>query len=168
MIYVENGCPDCGAVTVLAHIRGLNMRRTLTRCLGTIVTTNTVAKYIYMIKVRRQPGISRVAIVTGSAAGNVGLVFTGCSNAIMAASTVPKNITVIEYSRQPGCRVVTVVALVARRNMIKRFSSRLRAVMAGDTTTHNGCVVHKRNDTPRRRGMAIRTLTRRQHMVGGF
>lgn len=55
MINRKHGCPDIRVMAVLAHVRSLNMRRTLARCLHAVVATNAISRDVYVVEIRRQP-----------------------------------------------------------------------------------------------------------------
>ena len=48
-----NGDPDVGRMAVFADICGLNMGRILTGRVGAIVTAGTIARDVYVVKIRR-------------------------------------------------------------------------------------------------------------------
>lgn len=71
MIHRNAGLPERGAVTILARIRGLNMRRTFASRFVTVVTAEAVSNDGGVIENSWQPGDRLVAIVTGFAGNDV-------------------------------------------------------------------------------------------------
>ena len=55
VVYGKDRCKYVGVVAVLADVTGLNVSEILARGIGAIVTVDTVAGNVEMIKVRRQP-----------------------------------------------------------------------------------------------------------------
>ena len=53
MVDSERGRPDIRVVAIFANVGCQNMRWTFARGLDTVVAANTVACYVYVIKVRR-------------------------------------------------------------------------------------------------------------------
>ncbi len=59
------------------------MRLIFANCVNAIVAVNAISGNVHVVKVSWQPGDSRVAIITGIAAGDMGCVLAGRGNAIM-------------------------------------------------------------------------------------
>ena len=55
VVYGKDRCKYIGVVAVLADVAGLNVSEILADGIGAIVTVDTVARNVEMIKVRRQP-----------------------------------------------------------------------------------------------------------------
>lgn len=77
-------CPDRCVVTILADIRGLDVRRYLACRRCAVVTAGAVTYNTCVIEICRTPGNGRVAIFADVGAGDMGRVLTNCRNAVMA------------------------------------------------------------------------------------
>ena len=75
MINVSHWYPGNCGVTVLADVRGIDMRRVFASCIGAVVATDTAVGDARMVEVRRDPGVRRMAVITVVAACNVCRVF---------------------------------------------------------------------------------------------
>ena len=87
MVDCENRRKNITRVTVFAHIHGLNMGRILACCISSIVTTKAIASDVHVVKIRRQPGHGRMAIITIVAARYVCRIFPGRRKAIVTRTT---------------------------------------------------------------------------------
>ena len=89
------------------------MCRILAGCVHAVMAADTVAKYVYVIKICRQPRACHVAVVAAVATAYVSRLLAGCRNTVVATNAIAKYAGVIEHSRTPRGRVVTIVALIA-------------------------------------------------------
>ena len=83
-------------MAILADIRRIDVRRVLTRGLRTIMTIDTVARDVGVIKIGWSPRDSGVAIVAIAAAGDVARMFAGCCIAVMTCIATAKYLRVID------------------------------------------------------------------------
>lgn len=118
MVYDISGRPDDVVMTILADVSCLNMQRTLTLFVDTVVTIHAVAGNIDVIEVCGCPGKRRVAIIASGAACDVVCILAGRSGAVVASTTAAKNLCVIDLvSRVPYGGVMAVGAVISGRNM---------------------------------------------------
>ena len=111
MVDDEYWRPKIHTMAIFANVGCFNMRRVLAGRIGAIVATRAVAKNIDVVKIRRQPGHGRVAVVASVAAGEVCSVFSGGGNAVMARTAAAEHLRVInDIGRQPGNRVMAILA----------------------------------------------------------
>ena len=134
VINSHHGREQIGGMAVFADIRCLNVVRVLTDRLRAVVTTDTVARDIQVIEVRRQPANRAVTIVTGIAAGDMRRVLANGNGAIVAGDASPDYLGVIDgqYWRK-NIRRVTVFADVRCLNVRLVLANGIRAVMAAGT-----------------------------------
>ena len=116
----------------------------------------------------RLPDRGNVAVLANIRRLYVRDAFTGCFNAVVTTDTIANDIQVIENCRNPRRRIMAIIALVTRYDVSRRFSSGLKSVVAGGATSRYRRVVHKNNDAPRGRDMAVRTLACRLYVVCRF
>ena len=62
-------------VAFLANIGGLDMRRVLADCFGTVVAAYAITGNVDVIKICRDPAIGRMTIIAGVPAGNMCRMF---------------------------------------------------------------------------------------------
>lgn len=86
-------CND--AMTIFANRCRLDVRSTLTRRVGAVVATSTIATNIDVIEIRGRPRHGRVTIVASLTACNVGWSFAGRNIAIVAGLTGANNLRVV-------------------------------------------------------------------------
>ncbi len=65
-------------MAVLTDVRCLDMRIVLADRVRTVMATRTIANNIDVVKIRRKPAGSCMAVVAGNATGSVTEVFSGC------------------------------------------------------------------------------------------
>ncbi len=88
------------AMAVLANCSGLNMCSILAGRIGAVVTADAVTRDIDVVKVRRCPGNSGVAVVTGISAADMRRRFAGCDIAIVAGLAGSYNLSMINHSHR--------------------------------------------------------------------
>lgn len=83
---VDTHCrnPQVRSMTILTHVRCIDMSLVLTGRCSAIVTAEAVISDTDVIKRRRYPGNGRMAVVTGVTARNVCRVFANSNRAIVA------------------------------------------------------------------------------------
>lgn len=98
-------------VAILADIVGLYMIRGFADRVDAVVTTDTVAGNVVVIKIGRQPGDSRVAVVACVCAGDVIRGLAGDDCVVVTARAFSDNLKVVDlYDRRKGNDRVTVFA----------------------------------------------------------
>ena len=129
-------------MAILADVGGLHVRRTLARCVRTVVAAEAAVDDICMIKVCRRPRYGRMTIVAIVAAGDVRRVFAGRSHAIVAGTARANHLRVVDQVRRyPGVRRMAILADVGRLDMRWRLASGVDAVVAVETVAGNVDVV---------------------------
>ena len=83
MVHRGNWHPDVGIVAILANVGRLDMRRALASRIRAVMATGAVVHNIDMVKIGRQPGDRRVAVVTIIAAGDMCRVLAGGRDTVM-------------------------------------------------------------------------------------
>mgnify|MGYP001455951219 CR=1 FL=1 len=73
VVDADHRYPRARAMAVFTHVGGARMRGALARGIDTVVTAKAVAENVGVIKVRRQPGHSCMAVVAVVATGDVGV-----------------------------------------------------------------------------------------------
>jgi len=86
VIHRCDGCPRRCAVAILADACRLDVGRSLTDGISTVVATKTVIHDVDVIKVGGQPRDCRVAVVAVNAARDMRWVFAGRDYSIMAGA----------------------------------------------------------------------------------
>ena len=156
--------PEIGGVAGLANIRRLNVRRTFASGLCTVMTACTIVGDVYVVEVRRQPRDRAVAVITGTAADNVGRVLAGRGDAVMTGTAGTKNLCMIDgQHRCPKNRGMAVLAYVGGLNVGRTFAGGIRAVVAVCAITVDVCVV-KIGGQPGNRGVAVVAVITADHM----
>jgi len=129
---------DVGCMTVLTHIRGLNMCRAFAGSVYAIVAADTVSRDIRMVEIGRQPGDGTVAIVAIVATGNMSLVLAGRRKAIMTGTATTHYLRVIDDShRHERNRRVTVFTDLGRANVSRTFADCICAVVTRGTAPNH-------------------------------
>jgi len=142
VINVSHWYPGNCGVTVLADVRGIDMRRVFASCIGAVVATDTAVGDVRMVEVRRDPGVRRMAVITVVAACNVCRVLANCRIAVMAGETGPDHLGVIHHIG--GCErhyVVTVFTNIGGVKMCGVLPGRLGPVMAAKATAGDAGVI---------------------------
>jgi len=134
--------PNCRAMTILADVRCLYMRRVLARRIRGVVTGHAIACDIDVIEICGQPCGGGMAIVAVITARDMHRVFSGRSNAIMTSAAVAQYLSMVDSGHRPPDRcAVAVLADVRRLNVRRVFAGCVRAVMAGHTVAGDICVI---------------------------
>ncbi len=129
-------------MAVLANRRGLNMRSILTSRIATVVTTDAVARDIDVVKVRRSPGHSRVAIVAGISAADMRWRLAGRDIAIVAGLARSYNLSMINHGgRRPEIHAMTIFTNGGSQYVCIVFAGCVRAVVATGTIAGNARMV---------------------------
>ena len=103
MVHAYHRDPAAVPVAVLAQVRGLDVRCIFSFCCRAVVATGTVTANTGVIEVGRGPGIRRVAVITGSATGDVGWCLALCRRPVMTACTGAEHVGVVHaYHRDPA------------------------------------------------------------------
>ena len=132
MIDANDWRKQVSAVTGLAGIGRVDMTIVLANGLRPVVAGYAVAGYTSMIERRTRPGIGRVAIIAGVAAGNVSIVLTRGHAAVMTAEAGPQHLGMIRTRHR--CKQVGVMAGLAgigRVDVTVVLANGLRPVVAG-------------------------------------
>ena len=133
------------AMAIFANCRGLNMRSVLAGRLCAVVTADAIACDIDVIKVRRSPGHSRVAIVTGISAGDVRRILTGCDIAIVARLAGSYDLSMVDHGRwRPEVHAMAIFAYSRGLYVRDIFARSIRAVVAAGAIAGNARVVEVR------------------------
>ena len=109
------------------------MQRALARGIGTIMATDAIIDDARMIKIRRQPGDSRMTVVAVISACDVRRVFADRRDAVMAGTASANDVRMVDGEdrcEHIGC--VAVLADVGRLYMRRAFSGGIGAVVAVD------------------------------------
>ena len=168
MVHGISRRPDIAVMTVLADIGRLYVTQVLTGSVNAIVTTRAVSDDVHVIKIRRPPGNSRMTVVTGITAGEVGRVFAGCNDAVVTGITGANDLRVIDGKhRREDIRVVAILANIARLDMCQVLAGRLHAIVAVDAIPGDVQVVKIRRQPPVS-GMAVVTSIPAGQMVEVF
>lgn len=143
------------AVTVLTNRSGLNMRCVLTGRVGTVMAAHAITRNVDVIKVRRDPGVCRMAIVTGLAARDVRRRLAGRNVAVVTGLTTADDLGVIDHCHwRPKIDAMAVFANGGRLNVRRVFADGFCSIVATGTVGRNTCVIEVRR-RPRDRRMAI-------------
>ena len=111
-----------------------------------------------MIKIGRDPGNCRMAVITGIAALDMGWILAGRDCAIVTGAACTDHLSVIDsVGRCPNRVVVTILANIGRVDMRRVFPGGLGAVMASETTAGDASMIESCGQ-PDRRLMAIGTV----------
>lgn len=100
MINADNRSEGDDAVTVFADVSRLHVRAVLAGRVGAIMAARTIARNIDVIKVGRDPGVCRMAIVTGFATRDVRRRFARRDIAVVAGLTTADDLGVINHCRR--------------------------------------------------------------------
>lgn len=120
-------------MAILANIRCLYVRQVLARRLEAIVTTGAIPCDANVIKISRSPGITRMAIVTGVATGEMGGMFAGGYDAIVTGVAGTDDLRVINGEhRREYVGVVAVFTDISCLNVRLAFACCLHTVVAVD------------------------------------
>ncbi len=125
------GCKYVGVMAVLANIARLDVFWILTSGIYAVVAINTGTGDVQMIKVRRQPGNRRVAVVTGFATGDMrGILAAGC-DAVMTGSASTYDLCMVDYIHWcPNIGIVAVLTDIRCLNVCGILAGCSHAVMA--------------------------------------
>ena len=143
------------AMTVFADVGRIDVRRVLARRIRAVMAADASAGYPGMVKVRRDPGDCRMAIITIVPACDVRRMLAGCCRAVMAGSAGTGYLGVIDrVGWHPYRVVVAIFADIGRIDVRRVLAGRIRAVVAAEAVTGDvGMVEPSRN--PDRRLMTI-------------
>ena len=142
VIDVVSRCPDDPVMAVLANIGGLYMRQVLAGRYRAVVTINAITADIDMIKVRRQPGLGNVAIITRIGTGDMRWIFAGRNGAIVAGATGTDDLRVIDNGRwKPQCVAMAVFANVGGLNVGRALASGSGGIVTANAVVRDTDVI---------------------------
>ena len=142
VIDVVSRCPDDPVMAVLANIGGLYMRQVLAGRYRAVVTINAITADIDMIKVRRQPGLGNVAIITRIGTGDMRWMFAGRNGAIVAGATGTDDLRVIDNGRwKPQCVAMAVFANVGGLNVGRALASGSGGIVTANAVVRDTDVI---------------------------
>lgn len=142
MVYCKSGYPNRRIVAVFADVRRVNMCRVLAGGVGTVMTACAVAGDIDVIKVCRQPGNRRMAILAIITAANVRRMLASRQRPIMAASTGTQDLGMVDrVHRRKHIAGVTIFAYVGRLNVCRVFASGIDAIVAANAVSSDVDVI---------------------------
>ena len=146
------GRPYSIVVAILAYIRCLYVCQVLARRLDAIVTTGAIPDNANVIKISRSPGIARVAIVTGVAAGEVGGMLAGGYDAIVTGAAGTDYLRVINGEhRRKYVGAVAVFTDISCLNVCLVFACCLHTVVTVDAISGDIQVIEIRRQPSSRR-----------------
>jgi len=120
-------------MTVFADVRRFHMSRVLADRFRTVMTAETVAANIDMVKVGRQPTKRAMAVVAGRTTGDMGWVLAGRNDPIVARATGPDNLAVIDrHDRHKDIRRMTIFADIRRLNVRQTLTGCIGTIVATD------------------------------------
>lgn len=129
-------------MTVLANVRGRDMRRAFAGGIDAVVAARTIARNVHVVEIGGQPGGGRMAIVTIIATRNMGRVLAGCDNTIVARAASAQNLCVIDGdNRLKRNRIVTVFANIGGLHVNGTLAGGSRAVVTCHTIINDPQVV---------------------------
>lgn len=132
-------------MAILANIRCLYVCQVFACRLDAIMATGAIPANVHVIKVRRSPGITRMAVVTGVAAGKVGGMLAGGDDAIVTGIAGTDDLRVINGEhRRKDVGVVAVFTDISCLNVRLVFTCCLHAVVAVDAISGDIQVVEIR------------------------
>ena len=145
-------------MAVLADVTGVDMSRALADCIGTVMTADAVAGYVYVVEVRGDPCRRHVAIVTGVATLNMRRVLAGGHGAVVAGSARADDLQMVDrVGGRPDQVVMAILAEVGRIDVSGTLARCLDTVMAARTVVDDiGVIEVGRN--PRVGRMAVVTI----------
>ena len=144
VIDLGHGCPDIGAVTVLANLSRADMLWIFAHGPYAVMAAVTTVGNTGVVKGRGHPGIGAVAVVTGFRTGNVVVVFALGNHSVMAADAGANNLEVINFDdRFPHAGAVTGFTSFRAVDVIRTFAGGRNAIMATGTIPGNSRVVKK-------------------------
>ena len=121
-------------VAVLAYVRRIDMDGVLTGCVRAVVAADAVVGDVHMVKVRRRPGVSRVAVITVVATGKVRRVLAFCRHAIVAGEAGANHLRMVDHvGRRKRRNVMTIFADVCGVDVSRVLANGIGAVMAAET-----------------------------------
>ena len=121
-------------MAVLAYICRINVRGVLAGRVRAVVAADAVVGDVHMVKVRRRPGVSRVAVITVVATGKVRRVLAFCRHAIVAGETGANHLRMVDHvGRRKRRNVMTIFADVCGVDVSRVLANGIGAVMAAET-----------------------------------
>jgi len=134
--------PSRCAVAILANIGCLDVGRSLANGIGAVVATHTVVHDVDVVKVGRQPGDCRMAVVAIIAAGDMGGVFAGCYEAVMTGAASTNDLRMVNgVNRHPDVRCMAVLADIGRLDVCEVLARSVGAVMAAGAISRDIYVI---------------------------
>jgi len=119
--------------------------RVLAECVSAVVAAYAVARDIDVIKIRRYPRYSDVAVVAGVAAGNVRRGLTGRNVAVVAGSASANYLRVIHHGRRrPEIDAMTIFADRGCRYVSGVLAGRVGAIVATRAIADYVCMIEVR------------------------
>ena len=146
-------------MAILADIRRLYVCQVLARRLEAIVTTGAIPRDANVIKIGRSPGITRMAIVTIVAAGDMGRMLAGGYDAIVAGVAGSDDLRVIngEHWRE-YVGVVAVFTDICSLNVVLVFACCLHTIVTVDAISGDIQVIEIRRQPSSRRVAVVTSI----------
>jgi len=130
--------PARGTVTVIAQVRRLDMRGVLALGRTAVMATGAVTGNAGMIENSGRPGVCRVAVVAGVAAGDVVRCLALGGRPVVTVRTTTEHVGVVHpHHRGPAAVSMAVLAQVCRLDVRGILAFGCTAVMAAETTAAN-------------------------------
>lgn len=147
--------PDIGCMAVLAYISGLNMRRILAGCIGTVMAARAIAGDIHVIKICRQPAGRGVAVLAIVATVDMCRMFASRSYAVVTGAAGAEYLGVIDCKGwDPQIRCMAILTHVSCLHMRWRFTRCFHTVVTATAIASDVDVVEVGRQ-PGDSGMAI-------------
>ena len=129
-------------MAILADVRCLDVRRSLTDGICAVVATNTVIHDVDVVEVGGQPRDCRVAVIAVIAARDMRRVFAGRNCAVMTGAAGTNDLGVVdEVRRYPDVRGMAVFAHIGRLDVRQVLARSVGAVVATDAIANDACMI---------------------------
>ena len=134
-------------MAILADLCCQSMAGVFASSISAVVTTEAVARYVCMIKIRWPPCHGRMAVIAIISTSNVCWMFANCDISVVTGHTGTNHLRVIHnYIGLKERCVVTIFTNITGRYVILPFTGCIRSVVASDTIVGNAGVVKRCRD----------------------
>ena len=145
-------CPHVRGMAILTHIACLDVRRTFASRINAVVTADTVARDVGVIKIRWQPANRRMTVVAVVATGDVVQVFAGGREPVMTGAAGARNLRMVNEIRgRPDSGVVTVFTHIGGLYVCQILAGGCSTVVAANAVTGDAHMVEVRRPPANRR-----------------
>ena len=142
MIYRHRWLKERCVMAIFADVASQYVILILPCRIGSIVTTNAVARNVQVIECRWNPAIGRMTVVAGVTACDVRRVLACCRCAVVTGRARTNYLCVIyPIGGREHHRVMAVVASIASRYMVEVFTNRIRTIVTAEAITRDIGVV---------------------------